>query len=209
MAEFGPSSKLDRAIDFSLGLLSDADEKALLREASQDAELEECMRQQCAFAERDCADIQDQPRQLPLEKASPVRPVAFRRRQVMIWGTALAASLALFLIMKPQAETKQLWLPVDDVLNITRSDDSNLAEWRRGVELYAAGDLEASIEAFQAAEVSGPTADLSNLYLASALFNAGYYADAQATLGLIEVESLPYPWRDLALELSEMLRTEI
>lgn len=204
MAEFPSQEMLDRAIDFSLGLLNPEEEKALLAAASQDPDLEVMIREQCKIHEQGRIEGTPSAENRAANQAPVSRPTVFQRPRTLMLGSALAATLALFFLFKPQPEPALFWLPVDEVRNIQRSGGSGADAWRRGVEFYAAGDLEGAIDTLQEANVQGPLLDMRNLYLASALINADRLAEARRVLGEIDLDSLPYPWRERGYELQKL-----
>lgn len=191
MAESSTRDKLDRAIDFSLGLLSDEEELALLQEAARDPQLESLMQQQCAARARARAE------------GTPVHgahrnfrsPVAVRPR-ILVAASVLAASLALFYWLQPMSSTPELyWLPANSALSVQRSPSTTQPGWRRGVELYEARELDAAIEVLEGCQGQGASLDICNLYLASALLNSDRAEEALRVLQQIDGASLPHPWR--------------
>jgi hypothetical protein len=209
MPESSAQNKLDRAIDFSLGLLSKEEESALLSEARQDVELEAMMRQQCASQERARAEGFGSVKHSPdLRAAGPSR-ATWARRRLAIAASVLAASIALVLWMQLEPSPDLYWLPVDSVLSTQRSIGSEPDAFRVAIEFYAAHDLDAAIVALEHYEAQGSARDLASLYLASALLNRDRGVDATKVLDTIELESLPHPWRGYGQELEQRIQDDI
>ncbi len=201
MADRQSATKLERALDFALGLLNKDEERALLAEAREDPELEALIQQQCA--NRENARGEGLPTTISLSGTNR-RRVGLRRPQILVAGSLLAATLAFFFLVQPRRQPASYWLPVTEVVNIQRSAEGDGVVLRTGLDLYAAHDLTAAIAALEQAPVQGALGDLRNLYLASALLNSGHRQEARQVLGRVDVPSLPYPWRERAENLQRL-----
>lgn len=195
MPDFLDHDRFDHAIDFSLGLLSDEEERALLEMARHDPEFERLLQRQCAVAARARAEH-------PSERKRRPRPRVGRRLTRRVGAAAaLVAVLALFLLLRSPAPPGEYWIPVDIDWTTQRSANAISEEWRRAVESYAAHDLQTAIPALEKVRPEGAAASLRDLLLASSFFNARRPIEALEILRRIDLDSLPEPWHGYASEL--------
>ena len=97
MVDSRQEQMLDRAIDFSLGLLSAEEERELLERARQDPEFEDVLRRQCATRERARAegirgDARPARNKTATKSGRSSRRSVFRPRSFVLVGVAVASS---------------------------------------------------------------------------------------------------------------------
>ncbi|RKZ13677.1 hypothetical protein DRQ53_06415 [bacterium] len=199
---------LDRAVDFSLGLLSDAEQRELLEEARSDPEFEAILQEQCAARESGRATGVPGANQQEARSGHSRRRFLARPRRIAAMAALVAASVALLLVFRPQPDADLYWLPMDGALTTPRAAESLQDDWRAGVQLYATHELDAAIEVLENADAQGATAQLRDIYLASALLNDGRTAEAAEVLRRVDLASLPHPWRGYAQEIQRRLADE-
>ncbi len=209
MPESSLRDNVDRAIDFSLGLLSKNEESALLIEARKDAELEAMLRQQCAVRELARAESHHTRDRHHSGRVVDSRRSALPRRRLVVAASVFVTAIAMVLWMRPAADPELYWLPVDNVLSIQRSSGAKVDQIYAAIEAYAAHDLDTVINILEHYEAQGSARDMANLYLASALLNRNRSVDAARVLETIDLHSVPYPWRGFGQELQRRTQENI
>lgn len=208
MPEPRSGERIDRAIDFALGILSPAEEQAVLEDARNDPEFESLLQRQCAEHERARANGFPGRPAAEYRRVGP-RPRPWRIRAAGAAAVLVAASLGFLLWGRPTPPPEAFWIPVDVSRTTTRSSGPDSQSFRQAMQFYSDHDLDQAIAALQAVDAEGSSFDLRNLYLASAYWNSDRVNECCRVLGNIDVESLPYPWRDYARELQRLVRERL
>jgi hypothetical protein len=90
-------------------------------------------------------------------------------------------------------------IPQDrDVRGLASEEVFSDEELWAGISAYEAGDMGHALAYLRTTGARGVYGDVGNLYLASAQTLSGQYDRALSTLGRVETERLPQPWRDEA-----------
>jgi len=204
MGDSRDRDQMDLVVDYSLGLLSSDQEKVLLATARANPELDAMLRQQCEDYRRLRASRK--PRKVAVNfRTDRITPLPLLRQpRTWLLTTALAASVALFVGLNPGSDSDQYWLPVDDAMLVQRSHSAVDEGLRQGIEFYSVGELPQAITALQGAELQGAMRDVRDIYLASALINAGRPLEAHIIIEDMDLDSLPTPWRSYGYELQEL-----
>lgn len=126
-----------------------------------------------------------------------------RRARTTVWVSAAAASvLVASLLVSHLSENGrrvEYWIPVEQEATLLRSTgDAHANSIWGALDAYVNRDAPRAIEALRSlalAPENEPALVLRDLFLASALVNAGSYADADELLGRLEIDTLPTQWR--------------
>ena len=124
------------------------------------------------------------------------------RKPAWIAAAACAVLIAVIVVARWQSpETqREYWIPVGEESMVLRSvDGSTRPDQVRGVlDDYTRHNATAavkSLETFEAAPGDVTSAALRDLFLASALLNAGRPAESEAALQRLSIDTLPPQWR--------------
>jgi hypothetical protein len=126
-------------------------------------------------------------------RATPLEPAPRRSRAVAVVSTtlAVAACVAFVLLLLPEPDRPQYWMPRETDVSGPRSAPGAAAHVA-AFDAYDAHDADRSVELF---EVDPPQERYARFVYASALLNAGRAADARRELDALRVASLPEPAR--------------
>jgi hypothetical protein len=114
-----------------------------------------------------------------------------------------AAVVAIVLLARSPVPSRRLeprWLTTPGELVRVRGDEPIDDRLRAGFAAYARHDLPAAIAALEAAHATAGAEQARRLYLGHALLAAGRAAEARTWLERVDLNALPQPWRDEAVQ---------
>jgi hypothetical protein len=130
-------------------------------------------------------------------------PAPRKRNWRMPAAGAAAAAAAIMLLAHNPASTRHSephWLTTSAELVRVRGDEPMDDRLRAGFAAYERHDLPAAIAALEAAHATAGAEQARRLYLGHALLAAGHAAEARAWLERVDLDALPQPWRDEAVQ---------
>ncbi len=116
--------------------------------------------------------------------------------------TGLALIVALLLVAacgRNDDKPPEYWIPQGrDVRGLATDEVFADDELWAGINAYDSRDVGHALAYLRSTSSRGVYGDVGNVYLASALSLSRHYERALSTLGRVDEDSLPQPWRDEA-----------
>jgi len=121
----------------------------------------------------------------------------------VVVAAVVVAVLAPRLARLPANDSATYWMPAEPELVTLRTRDSNdrLRILSSGIEAYERHRLDEAVRLLRDVDAEAPNDQykiIANLYLASALVNMRKYDEAVSSFPMIDLEYLPYRWRQQA-----------
>lgn len=200
--------------DLAHGLVPAAEQPALVAHLRQCGQCEQRFR--VLVREREKLRSDDKRR---LWGEGAPRPARARWKPIAWTSAVAAAGVAAVLVVTRFGgqETRPVyWMPVDQEATVFRSAEEETGHSVVGgaLDAYQRHDAEAAIvqlQEFTWSPDNKPAATLRDLFLASALVNAGRYSEAEGALARLGIDTMPTQWRRQAqwvryLALSQLQR---
>ena len=142
-----------------------------------------------------------------LAGASMAGPSSTVRPKLVVWAAVAAAAVLIGFIAIPRLAgdrtSSVYWIPIEHEATVLRSTNEapTRSEVNGALDAYVNRDAAGAIEelrAFQVSPDNETSSDLRDLFLASALVNAGQHGEANDLLDRLDVDTLPTQWRGQA-----------